>query len=250
MSSNRARVGGREEDGICLQSTFLQFGLMCLVFWLWSSPLIHPVKILVVLFHEMSHGLMAILTGGKVISIAITLDEGGACETEGGNALLIVSAGYLGSMLFGGILLYLSRFRVFVPLVFGILTAVMVSAVATVLDADFARAFAIGLAGAFVCLGFITPAALGSFFLRILGTVSCLYSIFDIYWDVLAERGASAIQNDAIVFAGLSGMSPRAVGLVWLAVCVAYFLFILRLTIRTLPDDGTSGLRGAPARAA
>ncbi|HLU48918.1 MAG TPA: M50 family metallopeptidase, partial [Planctomycetota bacterium] len=178
-----------------------------------------------------------------------TLDEGGACETEGGNVLLIVSAGYLGSMLFGGMLLYLSRFRDFVPLIFGLLTAVMVSAVATVLDPDFARTFAIVLAGAFVGLGFIAPPSFGTFALRVLGTVSCLYSIFDIYWDVLAERRSFALENDATVFASLSGTDPKLIGMLWLVVCIVYFLFVLRLTIRTLPEEERQ-LRGVQAKPA
>ena len=87
----------------------LQVVLTCLVFYLWSSPLVQPIKLMVVLFHELSHGMMALFTGGKIISILITADEGGACETEGGSEVLIVTAGYLGSMFVGGMILYLSR---------------------------------------------------------------------------------------------------------------------------------------------
>ena len=92
----------------------LQLGLTCLVFYLWSSPVVQPIKLMVVLFHEISHGMMALFSGGKIISILITADEGGACETEGGSETMIVTAGYLGSMFVGGMILYLSRARQFV----------------------------------------------------------------------------------------------------------------------------------------
>ena len=42
---------------------------------------------------------------GKIISIEISHLEGGRCITSGGFRLLVISAGYLGSMLFGGLIL-------------------------------------------------------------------------------------------------------------------------------------------------
>ena len=96
--------GPRQGDLFSLSHLVLQMVLTCLVFYLWSSPLAQPIKLMVVLFHEISHGVMALFTGGKIISILITADEGGACETEGGSEALIVTAGYLGSMFVGGML--------------------------------------------------------------------------------------------------------------------------------------------------
>jgi hypothetical protein len=229
-------------EGISLQDIILQFSLMCLVFYLWSSPLIQPIKLMVVLFHEMSHGFMALATGGKVLAIEITADEGGSCETEGGIALLIVGAGYLGSMLFGGTLLCLSRQRAYVPVVYGILALTLGAAFCTVLRDSYSRTFASALAGTFVVLGFLSPAFLGGFVLRLLGTVSCLYSIFDIYWDVLADRGGAAVPNDAIVFAELAGMTPQAVGMAWLVASVLFFLVVLKVTLAAGPAS-----RPAPA---
>ena len=224
-------------DGISLENIILQFALMSAIFYLWSSPLIQPVKIMVVLFHEMSHGLMAILTGGNVLSIWISPDEGGACETEGGMPLLVVSAGYLGSMFFGGMILYLSRFRVFVPMVFGLLALMVIAAIVTVLEESFSRSFAAVLAGTFIFMGFLAPTFLASFVLRVIGTVSCLYSIFDIYWDILAERGNQIVQNDAVVFARLSGISPEMVGMAWLVASVVFFLFVLRQMLKVTPEE-------------
>lgn len=227
----------RKSEGISLHNVVLQFGLMGLIFYLWSSPIMQPAKIMVVLFHEMSHGLMAIVTGGKVLSIEIRADEGGACETEGGMPLLIVSAGYLGSMFFGGLILYLSRFREFVPLVYGMLTLVIISAVVTVLSGSYSKTFCAVLAALFVLGGFLIPVALGGLMLRVIGTVSCLYSIFDIYWDILANHGPQAIQNDAVVFADLSGVSAQSVGMIWLVAAVCFFLVVLRQTLRAGPPE-------------
>lgn len=221
------------QEGISVPRAFVQCILMCLVFYLWSSPVIQPVKIMVVLFHEMSHGFTAIATGGKVLTIAVTIEEGGACETEGGIPELIVSAGYLGSMFFGGLLLYLSRFRAAIPVVFTCLTLTMATAIFTVLHDPFSRSFATALAASFIFLGLIAPAFLGSLFLQIMGTVSCLYSLIDIYLDVLSTRPLGiAVENDAAAFARLTGVSSQLVGGIWLAVSIVYFLFIMRIILR------------------
>ena len=219
-----------ENEGISVTNVIAQSLLICAVFYLWSSPVIQPVKIMVVLFHEISHGLMALASGGKVMSIVITADEGGACETEGGLPLLIVSAGYLGSMFVGGLLLYLSRFRGGVPVVYTLLTLTLGGAIFTVLHDPYSRTFATALAGSFLMVGLLAPALLGALFLRVLGTVSCLYSILDIYWDVLAKP-AYAAENDAVAFSSLTGVPPQAVGLAWLGVSAVYFFVVLKIIV-------------------
>jgi len=60
----------------------------------------------VILLHEISHGIAAIISSGKSTEINIDLNLGGKCITEGGNSFLIVSSGYLGSFLFGSIIFY------------------------------------------------------------------------------------------------------------------------------------------------
>ena len=215
-----------------LPTLFLQCALMSLVIYAWSSPVIQPVKIMVVLFHEMSHGLMALASGGDVLRIVITADEGGSCETQGGIGTLIVSAGYLGSMLFGGLLLYLSRFRSCVPVVYTLLSLTLGAALFTVLHDPYSRTFATALAGSFIFLGLLAPAFVGVFFLRVLGTVSCLYSIIDIYVDILADHGEQFAQNDAIAFANLTGIPASTVGAAWLGISLVFFVLVLRALVR------------------
>ncbi len=217
--------------GVSVTRLVFQCFVICAVFAMWTSPIIQPVKIMVVLLHEMSHGLMALLTGGQVVSIAITQSEGGLCETEGGIVALIVSAGYLGSMLFGGFLLYFSKFKESAPIVYTVLTLTLAAAIFTVLRDPFSRTFATGLAATFIFLGLLAPPFLSSLVLQVLGTISCLYSIFDIYGDVLLESSAGNLENDAQVFAQITGVPPNVVGVSWLAVSVIYFAFVLRFFV-------------------
>jgi hypothetical protein len=52
-------------------------------------------------FHEISHGLAAILTGGMIHNISLYFDGSGLCTTSGGTRFLIIFSGYAGSALWG-----------------------------------------------------------------------------------------------------------------------------------------------------
>ncbi|WP_341503610.1 M50 family metallopeptidase [Gallaecimonas sp. GXIMD4217] len=67
-----------------------------------------PFVWLATFFHELSHGLAALATGGQVVRIELSLNGSGVCYTRGGNAFLIALSGYLGASLFGVALWWLS----------------------------------------------------------------------------------------------------------------------------------------------
>ena len=48
------------------------------------------------LVHELSHGLAALLTGGRFVQFTITPDASGLATSAGGWRWLIIPAGYLG----------------------------------------------------------------------------------------------------------------------------------------------------------
>jgi len=52
-------------------------------------------------FHEISHGIAAILTGGSVLRIQLFANGAGLCTTQGGIGFAISFAGYAGATLWG-----------------------------------------------------------------------------------------------------------------------------------------------------
>lgn len=52
-------------------------------------------------FHEISHGLAALLTGGEIVRITLNFNGSGTCETVGGAGFLVAFSGYAGSALWG-----------------------------------------------------------------------------------------------------------------------------------------------------
>lgn len=72
-----------------------------IVFMLWGTPVAYPLKILVVFMHELSHGLAAVFTVGSIEAISLSVQEGGHAITRGGSRFIILSADYVGSLVFG-----------------------------------------------------------------------------------------------------------------------------------------------------
>jgi hypothetical protein len=58
-------------------------------------------------FHELSHGLMALITGGNILSITLDYTGSGLCVYSGGIRTLVSFAGYAGSGAWG-LLIYIS----------------------------------------------------------------------------------------------------------------------------------------------
>ncbi|WP_259337994.1 M50 family metallopeptidase [Colwellia sp. RSH04] len=52
-------------------------------------------------FHEISHGLAALLTGGSIIKIELFTNGAGLCTTRGGVSFVITFMGYAGATLWG-----------------------------------------------------------------------------------------------------------------------------------------------------
>lgn len=52
-------------------------------------------------FHEISHGLAAIITGGTIHNITLNFNGSGVCTTSGGLRFLVSFSGYAGSALWG-----------------------------------------------------------------------------------------------------------------------------------------------------
>ena len=83
---------------------------------LWFIPyteyLVYPIRLFVTFIHEGSHALMSFVTGSSVQSLTVSTDGSGMVYSLPSNwfaALLISSAGYLGTTAFGVLLLVLIR---------------------------------------------------------------------------------------------------------------------------------------------
>lgn len=86
------------------------FGLIIAAFIVGLTPLRYPFQWLETYYHELSHGLAAIVTWGKIGRIKLNWDGSGWCSTRGGSRFFILIMGYTGAALWGSYL-YLVGFK-------------------------------------------------------------------------------------------------------------------------------------------
>jgi hypothetical protein len=159
----------------------------------WGSPLLWPVKIVVVLFHELGHATAAWATGGEVAEIGLSAREGGHTLTRGGIHLVILNAGYLGSLLAGVGLLAATRNPRAARITAWVLPALLlVTAVLLVRPIlGFGMLFTALVAAAFAGMARYGSTELVRWVLRALGVFSVLYAVFDVRSDVFLGDGGS-----------------------------------------------------------
>jgi hypothetical protein len=195
----------------------------------WSSFLVYPLKIFVVFLHEISHGLAALATGGSIRAIGLTFDEGGVCVTEGGSRFLILNAGYLGSLVWGALLLVLAaRTRRSREIVGGIGAFTLVVTLVYVRSA-FGLAYGIVMGATLLLVAGKLPRAASDVLLTAIAVVSCLYAVVDVGSDVFLRTVPG---SDASALARLTGLPSLFWGLVWAAVSVAVVGLALRAVAR------------------
>ncbi|KAH9479577.1 hypothetical protein JR316_0008172 [Psilocybe cubensis] len=77
------------------------------IFGFWNVPvvrnLINPLKLFTIGWHELCHISAAIMSGGRILKITIDPHVGGATIVEGGSPGFVLSSGYIGSTLLGGV---------------------------------------------------------------------------------------------------------------------------------------------------
>jgi hypothetical protein len=205
--------------------------LLLLVTWLWNTWLVYPLKILVVFFHEFSHASAAWLTGGKVVEIKLQAAQGGHCITVGGHRFAVLSAGYLGSLLWGGgILVLASRYRLDkgATMALGVLLVVVtVWLVRPVLHFGFAFGMLSGIA--LLAAGRALPQQANEVLLKVIGLTSCLYAVLDIKSDILDRPH---LRSDAYMLAEHTGLPTLFWGLLWLGAALLLSWQLLLIACR------------------
>jgi hypothetical protein len=193
---------------------------------LWDTPVVYPLKVFVVMLHEISHGLAAVATGGAIERIELTMDQGGACYCGGGNAFLTLSAGYLGSLAWGALLLLIAvgaakRHRITLMAIGSLVAAVTV----LYIRRPFGLIFGLVAGVALIAAARRLPPPANRAVLTVLGLTSCLYAILDIKSDIIDRPEA---HSDAYMLSEMTGIPTVIWGFLWIAVAVAVSGLLVR----------------------
>lgn len=179
-----------------------------------------------IILHETSHGLAAILTGGRTDSIIVDWTLGGTTTTAGGNSFVISSAGYLGSLLVGALLFFFADKRK---------PFIIISRVLALLLVLFVTNLFIGSAGiifglVFAVLLFVIPTysseRVSKIIFQSIGLTSCLYTLLDIKSDLLTTKYRL---TDAQLLANDTSVPAVYWGILWILVSgVIIYLMVVK----------------------
>jgi hypothetical protein len=230
MTSTRASID--------LKAAIFLTALFVVVWVLWDTPVVYPIKIFVVCLHELGHAVAALLTGGQVVSIQIFPEEGGLTTTRGGWLFVILSAGYLGGMLAGGVLLYLSSHRRWGRVLMIMLAALIALSTLLFFRNFFGVVYGLLAAAAMFFCAYRLPIAANFYVVRFIAIASCLYALLDIRSDLFTFAPAgSGIVKDAVALSRLTGIPSIIWAGLWMVISLVMLVFFLSRSARVRDQD-------------
>lgn len=209
--------------------------MLLLAFAFWNTLLIYPIKLFVVMLHEMSHGLMALAFGGTIIQIQIDPQIGGFCQYEMEPSFwgqfLTASAGYLGSLFWGSLILVAAVKSIKDKYIILVIGLVLLGLSYFVLKSgeSFGTIMTAGL-GIFMLIAvkYFSP-LFHDLWLKFLGITSCFYVIIDIKDDLIDRTN---IGSDADQIANLTGFPSLVIGSIWMLLALLTLFIVLRYIYR------------------
>jgi hypothetical protein len=218
---------------------------------LWFIPfaefLTYPFRIFVTFIHEGGHALAALLTGNSVASLSVATNASGETyTTQGGifSQVFISSAGYIGSMAFGALLLILIRKAVAARIVL-LGCAIFVFSLTMIyglikpifwMTAWSGIPFTL-LAGSILSVGLIliarfASAKVATFFVSFLAVQSVLNALTDLKTVFfLSSPFTTAVPTDAVNMQQATGIPAIFWTVVWIAFALGLLWFAMRLYV-------------------
>ena len=213
----------------------------------YAEFLTYPFRIFVTFIHEGGHALAALLTGNSVASLSVATNASGETyTTQGGliSQVLISSAGYVGSMAFGALLLILIRKAVAARIVLlgcGILVFAMTMIYGFIKPLFWVKAWSgipfTLLAGLFISVGLVliarfASARVATFFVSFLAVQCVLNALFDLKTVLfLSAPFGPTVQTDALNMANATGIPAIFWTIAWIAFALGILWFAMRFYV-------------------
>lgn len=213
---------------------------LCLWFLPYAELVAYPFRIFVTFIHEGGHALAAFVTGNSVRSLTVASDGSGLVySTDTGlfSSIFISSAGYLGAMTFGALLLWLVRVKVKAKAVLagsGVLVLLLATFFGFLaplwhwsLPGLFTLVAGVAIpAGLFAAAKYLSPRA-ATFLVSFLAVQCVLNAVFDLR-NVLFASAFTDMHTDAANMAAATGIPSVFWALFW----IVFAFVILTLGLR------------------
>lgn len=225
--------------------TLLFATLITLALWFipYAEILTYPFVIFVTFIHEGGHALAALLTGGSVMSLSVHTDTSGLTQTTSGG-LIVSSAGYVGAMIYGVLLLFLIRkavaarivllgsaaFIFLLTFIFG-LWKPMANALEPSVQLSgipFTVAAGLVLSIGLVALARYASPRVATFFVSFLAVQCVLNALLDLKTLLFVSSFGPEVHSDAQNMANATGIPSLFWAILWIGVSLALLSMAMR----------------------
>lgn len=224
---------------------------------LWNLPhggfLFYPFKLLATWIHELSHGLVMALSGAGFSHLELYRDTTGIAYAQSGataaGRAAIASAGYMGTAVFGGLLLVIGQSLRGARLVLGALAVALAFSAALWIRNDFGAWAAIAGAAALAAGALFLRPGPATFFVNFIAAQLCMHAVLDIrilFRPNLVVDGEIVRNSDAHNMAAATFGPPQMWAALWLLWSLAVFFVALRIAyVRQMGPIGAQTAPGA-----
>jgi Peptidase M50B-like len=202
---------------------------------LWYIPFLsvlsYPFNLFVTFIHEGGHALAALLTGNSVASLSVATDGSGLTYTTTGgifSQIFVSSAGYLGAMAYGALLLFLIRRAIAARYVLiGSGAFILALTIVFGLGSLFTIIAGVGIAAGLIAIATYAPPRVTTFFVSFLAVQSVLNALLDLK-TLFFYSFVPGSHSDAGNMASATGIPA----IFWSVMWIALAFVILSLAMR------------------
>jgi len=228
--------------------TLLFAAVISIVLWFvpFAEILSYPFRIFVTFIHEGGHAIAALLTGNSVQSLSVAMNGNGETyTTQGGmfSQMLVSSAGYLGAMTYGALLLVMIRRTVAarvvllasavlvfaLTMIFGIFKPLFAGSWSSLGGVPFTLVAGITLSIGLWAVARFASARMATFVVSLLAVQCVLNALLDLKTVFfLSSPFAATVPTDAVNMASATGIPALIWAIVWIAIAVGILVLALR----------------------
>src|SRR5438876_2380332 len=240
--------------------TLLIAALISIALWFipFAEILSYPFRIFVTFIHEGGHAIAALLTGNSVQSLSVAMNGSGETyTTQGGvwSQMLVSSAGYLGAMTYGALLLVLIRRAVaaravlfvsagvviLLTMIFGVFKPLIASSWTSLNGIPFTLMAGVALTVGLWAVARFASARVASFVVSLLAVQCVLNALLDLKTVFfLSSPFATTVPTDALKMANATGVPA----ILWSAIWIAMSVLILAVAVRQYVGSRRTTLTG------
>ena len=242
--------------------TLLMAAVISIALWFipFAEILSYPFRIFVTFIHEGGHAIAALLTGNSVQSLSVAMNGSGETyTTQGGwfSQMFVSSAGYIGAMTYGALLLILIRRSVaarFVlvgssvivlalTIIFGVVKPLFAGAWLSLSGLPFTLFAGVLLSVGLFAVARFASARVASFVTSLLAVQCVLNALLDLKTVLfLSSPFAATVPTDALNMANATGIPA----VIWATLWIALSVLILAVAVRQYVASRQRSFAGLP----